>query len=124
MKTYIADSSTCKVTIFARTISRAKHIQNEIFLDSIIKDGKYCLPIELKEIGEPPCVRHEGYIILMDDEKICINGKILKIIYDPEYAFKCQKTQIRIGNNNEFIRTVRDDFGSCLTNGVLNFYNK
>ncbi len=60
-----------------------------------------------------------GYNVTMTADRLTVNGQSRKLVYDPSYVYKVQKTQIKTNNPEDFARVLTDSFYSCLVTKVL-----
>ena len=54
----------------------------------------------------------------ISDEEIIVNGHKMKLVYDDEFVYKLQKTQIKTMGRERLERFLKADYASCLREDV------
>lgn len=54
----------------------------------------------------------------ISDEEIIVNGHKMKLVYDHEFVYKLQKTQIKTMGRERLERFLKADYASCLAEDV------
>nr|DAT65172.1 MAG TPA: hypothetical protein [Caudoviricetes sp.] len=54
----------------------------------------------------------------ISDEEIIVNGHKMKLVYDHEFVYKLQKTQIKTMGREQLERFLKADYASCLVEDV------
>ena len=54
----------------------------------------------------------------VSDEEIIVNGHKMKLVYDREFVYKLQKTQIKTMGREHLERFLKADYASCLVEEV------
>ena len=49
----------------------------------------------------------------ISDKEISVNGRKMKLVYDGEFSFKLQKTQIKTSGRGCFENIFEADYGNC-----------
>ena len=127
MKQFTANSNY-NVTIYAKDKRSAKRMYNDAIINSLFINCGTLTPAELEEIdinkdlSFENVLENEAIFFLINDRKMYINGKTIKIDFAYNYTIRFLKTKIQTNDSKMLFETLSNPFWYCYINKFTELY--
>ena len=127
MKQFTANSNY-NVTIYAKDRLSAQKMYNNAVINSLFITGETLTPTELKEIdinkdlSFENVLENEAIFFIINEKRMYLNGKIIKIDFTYNYTIRLLKTKIQTNDPKMLFETLSNPFWYCYINKFTELY--